>query len=410
MQRRICWKKGMRLSDNIMKASDDAIAEWVANAMVLAAAGRFGLFPGPRPFQISLGIGNNYVEVVSLDCLAVTKSGRVIDLQFDSKFTGFTYCRIPIPTDAHNGELFLTVGIQPDMWVETLDGYEEPNYVFNLLKGNTPINNDEVPIARLVNTDFGEWRIDDSDFVPPCLFVSSHPTYVSLHTQFLQILGDIDNKSHGLLRSDAKEAVKIYWPVAQQILIDTDKGRDLLTPMDLLGNIQKFVCAFTTACEIDEYLNLSDAMIFRDYAMSPYNYKDVYQKIREGIGFCFSINEKLGKIQEAPVKPSVKVIAPMINDDQLFQNCKSLQANIPVINKTPGASIFYSIDGSEPSQKLMNNGILTVDNGFNKKKLPEPDKVVVIKLKAVADGISSEVVTCSVTLHKDYKVWDGYEI
>ena len=50
------------------------------------------------------------------------------------------------------------------------------------------------------------------------------------------------------------------------------------------------------------------------------------------------------------------------------------------------------------------------ENGFNKHKAPEPDKNVVIKLKAVANGVSSEVVSYTVTLHKDYRIWDGYEI
>ena len=409
MQRRISWKKGMRLSDTIMKASDDATAEWVNHAVVLASAGRFGLFPGPHPFHVSVDIGNGSANIVALDCLAVTKSGYVIDIRFDSKYTNPTDCRVQIPDAESAQELLLTVGIQPGQWKESIGDYEEPIYEFQIVKPNNPISDNALPIARLVNTDYGGWHIDDIDFVPPCLFISSHESYENLLTQFLQVMYEIEYKAHGLLHSDAREAVKIFLPVVQHIIIDTDRGRDLLTPMDLLANIQKFVSIFTTACEIDEYLNLADADAFRNYAMSPYNYQNAYQKIREGLGICFSINEKVGKIQAGPIQPKT-ISAPFISNDHLVKNCKSQQVAIPVTNTVSEAVVYYSIDGSEPNMIVPSNGIIMIETGFNKKKTPEPDKSIVVKLKAVFDGASSSVATFTVTLHKNYKLWDGYEI
>lgn len=409
MQKRISWKKGMRLSDDIMKASDEAKAEWVRYALVIASAGRFGLFPGQHPFQISVDISNGFAEIVALNCLAVTKNGCVIDIRFDSKYTNTTESRVPMPNDGMTQELFLTVGVKPDQWKENPDGFEEQSYEFNIVKPNTPIPDNTLPIAHLVNTDYGGWHVDDIDFVPPCLFVSSHRNYEELLTQFLQVMTEIEGKAHGLINSDAREAVKVFWPVAQQIIIDTDRGRDLLTPMALLGNIQKFVSIFTAACEIDEYLNLSDADAFRSYAMSPYNYKNVYQKAKEGLGICVSINEKIGKIQAGPTQPKT-VPAPYINDKYLLQNCKSLKASIPVTGSSTEALVFYSIDGTDPNRRLPDDGMIMVETGFNKKKQQEPDRTIIVKLKAVDNGVSSTVATFTVTLHKDYKLWDGYEI
>ena len=56
MTKRICWKKGMRLTDEILRASDNSTMELVSNALALAAAGRFGLFPSAIPFELSLSI------------------------------------------------------------------------------------------------------------------------------------------------------------------------------------------------------------------------------------------------------------------------------------------------------------------------------------------------------------------
>ena len=43
MPKRICWKKGMRLTDEVLRASDNCTAEFISQTLSLAACGRFGL-------------------------------------------------------------------------------------------------------------------------------------------------------------------------------------------------------------------------------------------------------------------------------------------------------------------------------------------------------------------------------
>ncbi len=43
----------MRLTDDVLRASDNSTAEFISNALALAAAGRFGLFPSASPFELS---------------------------------------------------------------------------------------------------------------------------------------------------------------------------------------------------------------------------------------------------------------------------------------------------------------------------------------------------------------------
>ena len=109
MQKRICWTKGMRLSYNIMRASDDATETLVGNALTLAAAGRFGLLPGPRSFQLSLDIAPSSVEVKALNCLAITRGGFLIDVEVDTRFTDRHVSQIPIPSSNGQNEYFLTI-------------------------------------------------------------------------------------------------------------------------------------------------------------------------------------------------------------------------------------------------------------------------------------------------------------
>lgn len=405
----------MRLTDDVLKASDDATAEAIGKAMTLAAAGRFGLFPCSRPFQISLNIAKAFVNVESLCCLAVTKGGHLIDVQYDTKYSNAFDTQVPIPNLSGVDELFLTISVHSGQWKETADGYEEPEYSFALITANSPIGDNALPIAHLVDSEYGGWHIDEVDFVPPCLFVSSHSKFVDLLARFQEALVSVDAKARLMINSQGRDAICIFWPIVQQIRITVDKERDLLTPMALLGHVQKFVCAFTTACELDEHLTLSDAESFRNYAFAPYNYRDVYQRIREGLDICFSISEKIGKmeVREEPPAPrpsKPNTTAPFISDDQLYQNCRYKTVRIPIVNPMAGATVYYSTNGGEPKQKLNPGAILSIENKFNTKKTPEPDQTLEIKLKAVSNGISSDINTFTVTLHKDYKAWEGYEI
>lgn len=398
----------MRLTDDIMRASDETTAARINNVMALASTGRFGLIPSRRQFQLSLKFNADSVEVQTLDCLAVTRGGFLIDAQIDTKFTDSLEKSIALPDETGTNELYLTIGIDPKQWKETLNGYEEPVYYFDLIGVNSPISDYALPIAHLVYLEqIRGWQVDKEDFLPPCLFVSSHWCYEELLNQFVQKLLEVEAKVFRLLQPGTHEAFRIFWPVVQQILIDTDKNRDLMTPIALLGNVQKLVAIFTAACNLDPYLNLSDAEMFRNFALAPYNYMNVYPMIKEGLRHCYNINEKLDKIEvkqpEAP-KAKGKIEAPFIPEDGLYLNCRTSAVNIPVNSNVPGANVFYSTDDSEPS-KPVTKGKIRIKNSFKPIKEPEPDQEFVIRLKAVLNDAESDISTFTVILHKDYNVW-----
>lgn len=310
MVKRVSWKKGMRLTEDLLRASDNCNFELAICAMSLASASRFGLFPQARSFEVSLNVANGIVDVESLNCLAITKGGHLIDIQYDTRYTNHFETRAQIPESRVGDELILTVNAVDSQWRDINDGYESPVYNFALISANTPIPDNAMPIARIVN-EYG-WRNDDLDFVPPCLFVTSHKKYQELLTEFVGLLSAINTKAEALLHSDARVAIHILWPIIQQLMITIDKERDLMTPMSLLADVQKCVSAFICACKIDEYLELSNADIFNSFVLSPYNYKDAYVKIKEGIGLCYSIKEKIDKIPEIEgPKPVIREPEPV---------------------------------------------------------------------------------------------------
>lgn len=394
----------MRLTDEVLRASDDSTIELVGKSLALAAAGRFGLLPSTH-FDLSVNISKGLVDVESLNCTAVTKSGNVIDAHYDTKFTNSFDTRIQIPEGNGEKEYVLTINYT-GQWKDSNDGYEEPIYTFSLMASNSSIPSNSLPIARIVD-EYG-WRMDEIDFVPPCLFVSSHQKYNELLKQFSDVLTEIDNKAKNLLHSNGKDIIRVFWPIVQQLMITVNKEQDLMTPMGLLANVQKCVSAFTCACELDDYIDLADAEKFRSYIYAPYNYKDSYQRIREGLDLCFSINEKVSKLDEGPQFPSI-IDAPTIANSQLIKRCTNSKARIQVTNNVSGATVYYSIDGSEPSHSLKGQDI-QLESGFNNLRKREPDKVVMVKLKAVLNGIESNTNTYEITLQKDIERWTGIEI
>lgn len=413
MKRRICWKRGMRLTDDILRKSSDCMEEQIGVSLMLSAVGRFGLLPCERDFNLQLDINKGFVEVNALDCLGLTKSGDLVDIQYDTRFSTSLETRVALPpSDA--GVLLVLVEAHPAEWHEVNDGYEQPDYSFSLVPEDYPISAHSFPVGRLVNeSEFG-WHLDDVDFVPPCLFVSSHKSFMEQRQTFYESLLALDKRIVEQLRSDGRNLMRTFWPAVRDAIITIDKEKDIMTPMQLYGYIQKIVSHFATAIELDDNLNLGeeDKQTFYQYSLSRYNYKDVYKKIKEGLSLSAVISEKMGRLQAAPEsQPQAnQPKAPTIADSQLLKSCTNSKTRVVVTNNEPGATVYFTTDGSEPTLSSQTGMGITLSNGFSNDRKREPDKSVTVRIMACLNGQCSRVNTYEITLHKDIARWTGIEI
>ena len=403
MSKRISWKKGMRLTDEILSMSDNCTSELIGKALVLSAGGNFGLFPNSHPFSLSLDINKNIIDVVSMNCLGITRDGTLIDVNFDTNYTNSFDTRTVIPGSNEDAFFILCVSSTGE-WRDTNDGLCEPAYSFNIIDENTSVPANSLPIARIVYDEYC-WRMDEIDFVPPCLFVSSHDKYEELYSRFKQLLGKLDTILPHKFITEQKEALKIYWPIVQQLTITIDKEKDFMSPMMLLGSIQKCISGFVLACSLDDYITLGDPEIFQNYVRTPYSYKNVYKKIKEGLELCTSISVKIDgfEAEEPAPKPGPALSAPTLSSDQLNQSTKTGRIKLAVGNVPDGAELYYSVDGSEPSILSKKGSVIIVDLHFKSDKNPEPDKQMTIKLRYEYNGSHSSIGTYQINVHKDYK-------
>ncbi len=314
----------MRLTDEVLKTADRYADETISQAMTLAAAGRFGLFPSARPFHLSLSVNKGFVDVEALSCLAITRGGQIIDTEFDTKFTNSFDTRVQIPHQDDVKEYILAIALKPDAWQENDEGYKTPVFVFSLIAPNVALPDNAMPIGRIVN-DNG-WREDNTSFVPPCLYLSSHPKFEELHAQFIDLLRSINEKTRQQANGGAQKAISIYWPVVQQMLITANTEHEEMTPMRLQSCVQQVVAAFTLACDMDEALALEDAETFRNHVHAPYNYKIAYLRIKQGLGICYSISEKIDKFSllqvQAPEPQKVEPPKPKVDTRRFWDGKK----------------------------------------------------------------------------------------
>lgn len=409
MTKRVFWKKGMRLTDDVLRLSDRYHSEMVEHVFMLAAAGRFGLLPSEKSFQISLDINKNTVEVVSLNCLGITRNGKIIDISFDSRFSQMGDRRAVIPSQAEEKTYFLLVSMT-DQWVEVGDATSEPLWKFSLIDEDVPIPDDALPLARIVN-DMG-WREDEIHFLPPCLLLSSHPRYQQLCDKFREMMAQMEHLVLAKLKTDSGDALKVFWPEVRRLAIIMDKESDVMTPMSLLARIQECIATFHCACTLDEFLGLSESDKYAEYVREPYNFKDCLLKIEEGLSMSHEICQKLENIAiEAPaVQKPTAVTAPWIAETDLHYYATSNNVRFEVHGVEVGVEGYYSIDGGEPDKPLQGGRYVPVNPNFNKTRTVENDRVYVVKLKALKAGRSSSVATFNLTVTKNVNVWSGFQI
>lgn len=404
----------MRLTDDLLRASDDCNMDVIAKVAMMASTGRFGLLPSDKPFEISLNFGKGCIDIDSLSCMAISRNGTLIDVDFSTRFDNNFTTRIEIPDIPGAEEFLLVVEAIPGQWKSTVDGFEEPVYTFSLIGVDSLLPDNGVPVAHIID-EYG-WRMDEIDFVPPCLVLSAHPKYNELLHKFADLLSAMDIKAQAAIGSAAHSAVSVFWPIVQQLLIAVDKERDILSPIELLGKVQQCVSAFTCACELNPGLKFQEEKMFRSYVRAPYTVKEAYARIVIGLKICSSIVEKVSgwadmsaprreEPQAAPGRPA----APSVADKYMHILCSTSETTIPVTYAASSASIYFTTDGTSPTRsskmasRVRDGFRIKFDNGFRQERGSETDRDLILNLVAFDGNVSSNVASYNITLQKDLK-------
>lgn len=310
MPLKVTWKKGMRLGTDVFNALDSTIDENIRLTTLVSSGGRCGLFTTVKPFELSVNINNNILEVVSLSCHGITRSGKLVDIDFDSDYTITFDTRVPIPGVNSSDAFILIVRMKDKAWREVTEMYSEPLYTFELLGENSIVDDDSLPIARVVN-QYG-WRLDETDFVPPCLYIGAHRMFTDLLERAKAIFKSISDRCMTAKNCVARHLLSLIWSEALATYVTLDKERGSITPEQLYASVQKVIGAFVVGCSVDEYVSLENADPFVMYIQKPYDARNLYRDIKKGLELSAEISVKMDavcdmtEVREVPVeKPRV---------------------------------------------------------------------------------------------------------
>lgn len=294
MHNKVTWKKGMRLSTEVFNAMDKANEESLRVISLLGSANRYGLFPSIKPFELSVNINGNAIEVTSLSCHGITKTGCFIDIDYDSNFVNTFDTRIAIPDGLEGDAYYLVIKVHEGSMREINETVSELSYSFELIGENSPLADNCLPIGMLVN-QYG-WRMNETDFVPPCLYLTAHPQYMEQWEKARTHAKDLFTKCLLSQNCVAKSLLTQVWTSSSTVFSRLDKERDTLTPGQLLSSLQQLVSAFLIGCFADEYVSLENQDQFALYAQRPFDAKNIYRDIETGIALCAEISSKMNAV------------------------------------------------------------------------------------------------------------------
>lgn len=294
MHNRVTWKKGMRLGTEVFNAMDKATEESLRMVSLLGSANRYGLFPSTKPFELSVNINGNALEVTSLNCHGITKTGCFIDIDYDSNFVNTFDTRIAIPNGMEGEAYYLVVKVHEDQLREINETLSELSYSFELVGENSPLADNSLPIGMLVN-QYG-WRMDETDFVPPCLYLTAHHKYMEQLEKAQTFAKELFSKCLLSQACVAKSLLIQVWTSTSIIYSRLDKEREILTPGQLFSMLQQLASAFLIGCVSDEYVSLENSEPFALYAQKTYDAKNIYRDIEIGLNLCAEISTKMNAV------------------------------------------------------------------------------------------------------------------
>lgn len=300
----------MRLSTEVFNAMDKASEDSLRTVSLLGSANRYGLFTTDKPFELSVNINGNALEVTSLNCHGITKSGCFIDIEYDSNYVSTFDTRIAIPSGADGEAFLLVVKVHEGNWREINETFSELSYSFELCGENSVIADNCLPVGLLVN-QYG-WRLDETGFVPPCLFVSAHEKYIGQSKRARTFAKELSAKCMSSQDCVAKSLLTSVWSAASAVYFRIDKERDTLTPGQLLSLLQQLISSFMIGCFADEYVSLENQDPFATYTQKPYDARNIYRDIETGLSLCAEISIKMDAVcaMTANPKPEEEKPAP----------------------------------------------------------------------------------------------------
>lgn len=275
---RIDWKAGMRLSDVIFNAADEFHISQLMPLYTLMLRDGYGHLAEPK-FRYE--VDNAALSVVEMSCLALSASGRLINIRFDhNERELFQALAMPASYDP----FIVYVDASSAGHVSFTDKdipYRDVDYHLVFKQESANYNNpDAVAVARFVYNQ--SWTMDTS-FIPPCTSLKAHADLWTLAFAYTRSLNNLIAALKSKVDSQMEITVKTLIPTLCMASMEVEKGIDSITPKHLITLMQQVIYSVVQSCELEACCSIPEPESCKSYITCNYHPCKIAEMVNEGI-------------------------------------------------------------------------------------------------------------------------------
>lgn len=293
---RIDWRAGMRLSDAIFNAADEFhIAQLIPLYTLMLREG-YGHLAEPK-FRYE--VDNDTLSVVEMCCLALSSSGRLINIRFDHNERDL-FQALPMPATYDPFIIYIDASSSGHIsFVDKDIPYRDVDYhlVFKSQSANYT-NPDAVPVARFV---YNQGWATDASFIPPCTSLKAHADLWNLAFAYTRSLDNLILALKGKVNSQMEIAVKSLIPTLGMAKMEVEKGIDSITPKRLVIIMQQVVYGIVSLCELESSCSVPEPEACKAYITENYHPCKIAEMVNEGIRLTDLLSVMVGGFLPKPV-------------------------------------------------------------------------------------------------------------
>lgn len=277
---RVDWKAGMRLTDEIFRASDEFYAACLQPLYSVLVNGNYGLLNLPI-FRYELNDLN--LSITELQINAISYSGKLIQLSFN-RSERMLFQNINLPNISEPIIMYIDKSS-----IQTIKVTDE--------KANVPLcdadyqilvklesehydNPDAVPFARFV---YNHGWSNDPSYIAPCISLRANGALLRAASNYVVELETLKKALKEACDTDQYVLIMSVLPVLNQISIEIQKEADSMTPRHLISLMQTGIQILCDLSDTEGGITIPEKNRCISFVESHYTPYVISEMINEGI-------------------------------------------------------------------------------------------------------------------------------
>lgn len=277
---RVDWKAGMRLTDEIFRASDEFYVACLQPLYSVLVNGNYGLLDLPI-FRYELNDAN--LSITELQINAISFSGKLIQLSFN-RSERMLFQNINLPNVSE--PIIMYIDKSSDKTIKVTD--EKANVplcdadyqILVKLESKHYDNPDAVPFARFV---YNHGWSNDSSYIAPCISLRANGVLLRAASNYVVELETLKKALKEACDTDQYILVMSVLPVLNQISIEIQKEADSMTPRHLISLMQTGIQILCDLSDTEGGIAIPEKNRCISFVESHYTPYVISELINEGI-------------------------------------------------------------------------------------------------------------------------------